>query len=92
MVSKRWTKYTTSVSKEEKGNYVGAQGLQKLFEDLQVDPSDIVTLVLAWKLQAKSACEFTETEFVDGLANMQVDSLEKLKKKLSKCLFVSLWL
>ncbi|KAK4528495.1 hypothetical protein GAYE_SCF59G6439 [Galdieria yellowstonensis] len=69
--------------KEPDGNYIGAQGLQKLFEDLQVDPSDIVTLVLAWKLQAKSACEFTETEFVDGLANMQVDSLEKLKKKLS---------
>uniref|UniRef100_D1MPT4 Defective in cullin neddylation protein n=1 Tax=Galdieria sulphuraria TaxID=130081 RepID=D1MPT4_GALSU len=69
--------------KEPLGNYIGAEGLQRLFEDIQVDPSDVVTLVLAWKLKASSTCEFSEKEFVEGLANLQVDSLEKLKRKLS---------
>eukprot|EP00871_Galdieria_phlegrea_P002922 jgi/Galph1/3630/GphlegSOOS_G2260.1 len=63
-------------------NTIGPSGLQRLFDDVGVDPSDIVTLIFAWKVGAKNACEFSENEFVQGLSNLQADSLEKLKRKL----------
>eukprot|EP00178_Gracilaria_changii_P021150 TRINITY_DN62_c0_g1_i4.p2 TRINITY_DN62_c0_g1~~TRINITY_DN62_c0_g1_i4.p2 ORF type:complete len:247 (+),score=56.81 TRINITY_DN62_c0_g1_i4:199-939(+) len=59
---------------------IGPEGIQALFERLQIDILDISTLIFAWKLQAKVPFEFSKKEFVDGCANLRADSWEKLKK------------
>lgn len=63
---------------------IGPEGLQALFDAMEVDPLDIVSLVFAWKLMAKVPFEFSRTEFVKGCTAMEVDSLEKLKAVLRK--------
>ncbi len=45
-------------------------GTIHLLEDLNLDPTGITTLLLAWKFQCKTQCEFTEREFIDGMINM----------------------
>lgn len=58
--------------------------MQALFDALDVDPLDIISLVFAWKLGAKTPFEFSRSEFVDGCTNLGVDSVEKLKAMLRK--------
>mmetsp|Transcript_8765 Transcript_8765/g.28932 ORF Transcript_8765/g.28932 Transcript_8765/m.28932 type:complete len:170 (-) Transcript_8765:24-533(-) len=59
-----------------------AEGVGRLCEDLQVDPSDPVMLVIAWHLRAATMCEFTEEEFTGGLTRLGCDSAEKLRELL----------
>mmetsp|Transcript_28788 Transcript_28788/g.81081 ORF Transcript_28788/g.81081 Transcript_28788/m.81081 type:complete len:248 (-) Transcript_28788:139-882(-) len=59
-----------------------AEGVSQFCDDLEVDPSDIVLLVVSWHMNAAAMCEFTRDEFVNGLAALGCDSLEKLKAKL----------
>lgn len=61
---------------------INAEGLQALFDALDVDPCDILSLVFAWKLGAKTPFEFSRTEFVNGCVSLEADSLEKLKAVL----------
>jgi DCN1-like protein 4/5 len=69
---------------EPEEEVIGPQGIETLCKDLQIDPEDVVTLVLAWRLGATEMGYFTRSEFVDGLKKMQVDSLEKLKAEIPK--------
>lgn len=69
---------------------IGPEGLQALFDTLEVDPLDIVSLVFAWKLMAKVPFEFSRTEFVNGCIALAVDSLEKLKAVLRMYLSTSM--
>ncbi|AQK56585.1 Defective in cullin neddylation protein [Zea mays] len=48
----------------------------------QVDPQDIVMLVISWHMKASTMCEFTRQEFIGGLQSIGVDSIEKLQAKL----------
>lgn len=57
-------------------------GVAKLCEDLQVDPTDVVTLVLSWHLKAATMCEFAHSEFSEGLFSLGADSMEKLRALL----------
>ena len=59
-----------------------AEGVGQLCEDLEVDPSDVSVLVMAYEMGAQRMCEFTRDEFVTGLASMGVDSLDALKGRL----------
>lgn len=56
--------------------------MQSLFDALEVDPCDIISLVFAWKLGAKTPFEFSRTEFVNGCVSLETDSVEKLKAVL----------
>lgn len=58
-------------------------GTERLCQDLGVDPSDIVTLVIAWKCGCREMCEWTEEEFVQGLRAMAVTSVRELRPKLN---------
>jgi DCN1-like protein 4/5 len=62
--------------------HIGPLGIERLCKDLVVNPEDVVMLVLAWKLNAERMGYFHRFEFVNGLQNMGVDSLEGLKTKL----------
>jgi len=59
-----------------------ADGISLLCKDIQVDPQDIVTLVLSWHLKAATMCEYTKQEFVSGLMALGIDSVEKFCEKV----------
>ncbi|ORY06092.1 hypothetical protein K493DRAFT_296167 [Basidiobolus meristosporus CBS 931.73] len=44
------------------------EGTERLCNDLEVDPTDVVMLVVAWHLNAERMCEFKRKGFVDGWA------------------------
>jgi len=70
------------VAEETNKKEIDAEGIMKLFEDLDVDPSDLVTLVLANKMNAEEMGKFTYEEFTRGMRSMMCDTLVKLKKKI----------
>lgn len=61
---------------------MGPDGMEKFCEDIGVEPENIVMLVLAWKMDAKQMGFFTEEEWVQGLSDLQCDSIEKIQGKL----------
>jgi len=65
-----------------KGQMIGPEGIEKLCIDLDVDPSDIVMLVVAWKLSAENMGFFKLSEWKSGMCYLGCDSLVKLKSKL----------
>ncbi|XP_057949640.1 uncharacterized protein LOC131144793 isoform X3 [Malania oleifera] len=48
----------------------------------QVDPQDIVMLVVSWHMKAATMCEFSKQEFIGGLQALGVDSVEKFREKI----------
>jgi hypothetical protein len=58
---------------------IGPNGIVRLLTDLKVDPSDRSVLILAWKLNAGTQCEFTHEEWTKGMEAIRVDSLDKLQ-------------
>lgn len=59
-----------------------ADGISSLCNDLQVDPGDIVMLVISWHMKAATMCEFSRQEFFLGLQTLGVDSIEKFKERI----------
>ncbi|KAL0034111.1 hypothetical protein WJX79_009520 [Trebouxia sp. C0005] len=59
-----------------------ADGVGRFCQDLQVDPSDIVTLVISWHFQAATMCEFSKNEFVEGMEELGCNSIDSLRHKL----------
>lgn len=49
---------------------------------LQVDPADLVMLVLSWHFGAAHMCEYTKEEFIQGMTSLQCDSIRKLARRL----------
>ncbi|CAD6249528.1 unnamed protein product [Miscanthus lutarioriparius] len=68
--------------KEPDADMIMVEGISQLCNDLQVDPQDIVMLVISWHMKASTMCEFTRQEFIGGLQSIGVDSIEKLREKL----------
>ncbi|KAG0580802.1 hypothetical protein M758_4G205000 [Ceratodon purpureus] len=54
-------------------------GVSAFCDDLQVDPGDVVMLVISWHMKAATMCEFSKQEFIGGLQSLGLDSLDKLK-------------
>ncbi|XP_010487002.1 PREDICTED: DCN1-like protein 1 [Camelina sativa] len=68
--------------KDQYSDMILAEGISNLCNDLEVEPQDIVTLVLSWHMNAATACEFSKQEFITGLQALGVDSVGKLREKL----------
>ncbi|XP_010544339.1 PREDICTED: DCN1-like protein 2 isoform X1 [Tarenaya hassleriana] len=68
--------------KDPYSDMIYVDGITLLCNDLQVEPQDIVMLVVSWYMQAATMCEFSKQEFVGGLQALGVDSIEKLREKL----------
>jgi len=52
---------------EGSSSKIGAEGVLQFCEDLGVDPTDLVVLLIAWKFGAKRMGEFSKAEFCDGM-------------------------
>jgi hypothetical protein len=61
---------------------VGPEGVLAFCSDLQVEPTDLIVLILAFKFNAKHMGEFSRAEFVEGMKATGVDSIEALKAKI----------
>ncbi|EOA31298.1 hypothetical protein CARUB_v10014471mg [Capsella rubella] len=68
--------------KDQYSDMILAEGISNLCNELEVEPQDIVTLVLSWHMNAATACEFSKQEFITGLQALGVDSIAKLREKL----------
>merc|ERR1712193_33073 len=61
---------------------IGIDGIERLCQDLELDPTSIRVLILAWKLKAATQCEFSNKEFCEGLERLRCDDIKKHKKKM----------
>jgi len=61
---------------------ITVNGTIQFLEDLQLSPESKTVLIIAWKCRAEFQCEFSREEFVNGMNNLGVDSIDKLKAKL----------
>lgn len=74
-----WFKeYTTSDDPET----LGPEGMEKFCKDLEVEPENIVMLVLAYKMGARQMGFFTQIEWTKGLTELQCDTVSKVQSKL----------
>ncbi|KAI3835672.1 hypothetical protein MKX03_015275 [Papaver bracteatum] len=68
--------------KDPYADMIMADGISLLCNDLQVDPADIVMLVVSWHMKAATMCEFSKQEFVSGLQSLGVDSMDKFRERI----------
>ncbi|KAL0407142.1 UNVERIFIED_CONTAM: DCN1-like protein 1 [Sesamum latifolium] len=68
--------------KDPYADMILADGITLLCNDLQVDPQDIVMLVVSWHMKAATMCEFSKQEFIGGLQSLGIDSLEKFRERI----------
>lgn len=58
---------------------IDPEGLQQLCEAIHVDPAaDVAVLVLAWKCKTRTMGTITKEEFLRGMQELHVDSLNSL--------------
>lgn len=57
-------------------------GVCRFLDDLRLDPSSKLVLIIAWKFRAQTQCEFTRNEFVHGFVDLGVDNIDSLRSKL----------
>ncbi|KAF4396579.1 hypothetical protein G4B88_028893 [Cannabis sativa] len=72
----------TSYLENPYADMILADGITLLCNDLQVDPQDIVMLVVSWHMKAATMCEFSKQEFIGGLQALGIDTLEKFCERI----------
>nr|XP_032832105.1 LOW QUALITY PROTEIN: DCN1-like protein 3 [Petromyzon marinus] len=68
--------------RDEHEDAVLEEGVQRLCHDLGSEPADFTALVLAWKFNACTVCQFTRAEFFSGCRSMRADSIRSLRSRL----------
>ncbi|XP_014262048.1 DCN1-like protein 1 [Cimex lectularius] len=59
-----------------------ADGIMRFLDDLSLSPDSKLVLIIAWKFKAAAQCEFTRDEFISGMVELGVDSIDKLRARL----------
>ncbi|XP_071950062.1 DCN1-like protein 1 [Antedon mediterranea] len=77
-IEKLYNRYKDQVEDDK----ILAEGIAKFCDDLNLDPTSKLVLIVAWKFKAATQCEFSKKEFIDGMMELGCDSIEKLKCKL----------
>lgn len=63
-------------------DFILAEGIEKFLSDLNLSPDEFKVLILAWRLNAETMCQFSKEEFITGLKNMRTDSIKSISLKL----------
>lgn len=58
---------------------IGPEGIERLCKEIEIDPDDVVLLVLAYQLNASEMGYFYRDEWVNGLEKLKLDTIDKLK-------------
>uniref|UniRef100_A0A6B2EA02 Defective in cullin neddylation protein n=1 Tax=Phlebotomus kandelakii TaxID=1109342 RepID=A0A6B2EA02_9DIPT len=70
--------------KDQQEDAILSEGIERLCCDLRYKPDDFAILVLAWRLDASQMCRFTRQEFVQGLRNLNADSVDGVRTRLEQ--------
>lgn len=57
-----------------------AEGVERFCADLEVDPTDVVLLVVSYHLKSKRMCEITKEGWLQGWRELRCDSLDLMKQ------------
>ncbi|XP_039438515.1 DCN1-like protein 3 [Culex pipiens pallens] len=68
--------------KDSQEDAILSEGIERLCCDLGYKPDDFAILVLAWRLDASQMCQFTKSEFIQGLQQMNAASIDDIKTRL----------
>jgi len=79
---KRCTTLFNDYAAADDNEVIGPEGIESFCTAISVDPEDVVMLVIAWKMDAKQMGFFTRKEWLKGLAELQCDSIVKIRSKL----------
>lgn len=74
------------ISKDEDitSDCITISGLIKFAEDLEVDPQDIVMLILLYKIGSTKQYVVTKDQFINGFKSMNCNNLDQIKSALPK--------
>ncbi|EAT33761.1 AAEL013970-PA [Aedes aegypti] len=70
--------------KDSQEDAILSEGIERLCCDLGYKPDDFAILVLAWRLDASQMCQFTKSEFIQGLQQMNAASIDDIKLRLEQ--------
>jgi len=59
-----------------------AEGIIEYCEELEVDPTDVIMLIIAYHLDSQNMCEFTRDCWMKGWTTLGCDSIESMKRKI----------
>jgi len=71
-----------SDAEDRNSEFIGPEGMEKLYKDLEVDSEDPVMFILAYRFNATEMAYFSREEFLSGSERLRIDSIEKLKRHL----------
>jgi DCN1-like protein 1/2 len=58
------------------------EGTEEYCNDLEVDPTDVIMLIIAYHLDSENMCEFTRENWIKGWTSLGCDSIESMKNKI----------
>lgn len=79
---KKCTTWFHEYTSADNSDMIGPEGMEKFCEDIGVEPENVLMLTLAWKLKADQMGFFTLQEWLQGMSELQCDSIDKLRSKL----------
>lgn len=65
--------------KEEDADTIQVTGVAQFCEDLSVDPTDPIMLLISWQMRAATMCVYTREEWLRGFSALGCESIEDLK-------------
>jgi len=74
--------YRKIKEEEELEEEIGANGVAQFIKDLGLNPDDILSFVIGWRLGCSDLGYISKDEFVEGMLKMKVDTIEKLKETI----------
>ena len=78
-MSKVFEKY-----KDSREDAILVEGMEKYCIDLEVDPTDVVMLVMAYKMNATKMCEFKRDSFVSFWSKAKCEDISSMKAYIPK--------
>jgi hypothetical protein len=63
---------------------ISGEGIEAFANDAGVDPMDVALLVMFWRLKCETQFFITKNEFVNGLARLGMETMDKIQTKLPK--------
>jgi len=58
---------------------IGPEGIERLCREVEIDPDDVVLLVLAFHLNASEMGYFYRDEWINGLEKLKLDTVDKIR-------------
>jgi len=69
---------------KDEDDQIGPNEMEKLCQDVGVDPEDPVMVVIAYHLKCKEMGYFQRDEFVKGFETLQCDTIDKIKMQIPR--------